>query len=82
MKGSRKRDRERGTNPKNEREGMKEIVRDDREKERKKSLSYIRMTAFDRIGSKVLVDILDDQVTFVRTSKFLMESRILKRNLE
>ena len=36
-------------------------------------ISYIRMTAFDRIGSKVLVDILDDQVTFVRASKFLME---------
>ena len=31
-------------------------------------ISYIRMTAFDRIGSKVLVDILDDQVTFVRAS--------------
>ena len=36
-------------------------------------ISYIRMTAFDRIGSKVLVDILDDQVTFVRASKFLRE---------
>ena len=36
-------------------------------------ISYIRMTAFDRIGSKVLVDILDDQVIFVRVSKFLME---------
>lgn len=31
-------------------------------------ISYIRMTAFDRIGSKVLVNILDDQVrTYVRT---------------
>jgi hypothetical protein len=30
-------------------------------------ISYIRMTAFDRIGSKVLVNILDDQVrTYVR----------------
>ena len=36
MQRGRKRDRERGTNTKNEREGMKEIVRDDREKERKK----------------------------------------------
>ena len=36
-------------------------------------ISYIRMTAFDRIGSKVLVDILDDQVTFVRASKFLLK---------
>ena len=32
-------------------------------------ISYIRMTAFDRIGSKVLVNILDDQVrTYVRSS--------------
>ena len=31
-------------------------------------ITYIRMTAFDRIGSKVLVNILDDQVrTYVRS---------------
>ena len=31
-------------------------------------ISYIRMTAFDRTGSKVLVDILDDQVRFTELS--------------